>query len=333
MGQFKTAETNFSKSSKPDIIWNIAPISTSHNAIVGADNDDRYLFIPYNGYTNQSETDWIQIATNLWKCVDFGPQNKRGLQFRFEKNNLKRFIEFMAEVIEELKPKEDPQKAVSRVLPRWFAFWDEPKPALDKRSQTGMLGELIVLEKLIRLKPKDCSKILKCWRSPLGTDDLHDFHFDHGHIEVKCTTKSPRTISIGNIHQMDPSQAAENKLYLISINLSKGDDLNLPSQVETLRTLCKQNGCLTEFQNLLISYKYSVIHELLYASRNFSIHDDNKTEQILMLKIEDDTEIHTSKSFKSSHKYDVKISQSVNLGNLGMKIMSSSDWGILISLV
>ena len=52
-----------------------------------------------------------------------------------------------------------------------------------------------------------------------------------------------------------------------------------------------------------------------------------------MLKIEDDTEIHTSKSFKSSHKYDVKISQSVNLGNLGMKIMSSSDWGILISLV
>jgi hypothetical protein len=332
-GQYETAETNFSKSSKPDIIWNIAPVSKTHTAIVGADNDNRYLFVPYDGYSKQSDTDWIQIATNLWKSVDIGPQNKRGLQIKFDKANLERFIQFIAEILAEVKPSEDPQKAISRLLPRWFAFWNEPKPALDKRAQSGMLGELVVIEKLIKMKPKDCAKILQCWRSPLGTDDLHDFHFDYGHIEVKCTTKSPRSISIGNIHQMDPDQAAKEKLYLIAVNLSKGEDLSLPSQVEKVRNLCKQNGCLTDFQNLLIQYKYSTNHELLYASRNFSLHDDKNIEQISMLKIENDTEIHTSKSFKSSHKYDVKISQSVNLANLGMKVMGASDWSTLVSLI
>ena len=333
MGQFKTAETNFSKSSKSDIIWNIAPVSPAHDAIVGADDEDRYLFIPFSGYTKQSDTAWIQIATNLWKCIDVGPQNKRGLQIRFEKSNLKRFIEFIAEVIAELKPKEDPQKAVSRVLPRWFAFWDEPKPALDKRAQSGMLGELIVLERLIKLKPKDASKILKCWRSPFGNDDLHDFQFDNGHIEAKCSTKAPRSINIGNLDQMNPDKAAKKKLFLVVVNLSKGGDLNLPSQVEKVRKLCKKNGCSADFQTLLVKYKYSVIHELLYAQRNFTILDDNNVEQIVILKVEDNTPIHTSKSFKKTHKYDVEISQSVSVDNLGMKLMVDADWKILAGLV
>ena len=333
IGQYATAETNFSKSPKSNIVWNIAPVSPSHSAIVGADDGDRYLFIPYDGYSKQSDTDWIQIATNLWKCIDMGPQNKRGLQIRFEKSNLKRFIEFIAEVIAELKPKEDPQKAVSRVLPRWFAFWDEPKPALDKRAQTGILGELIIMERLIELKPKDASKILRCWRSPLGNDDLHDFHFENGHIEVKCSTKSPRSISIGNINQMDPVQAATEKLFLVAVNLSKGDDLNLPNQVDKVRKLCIKNGCSADFETLLIKYKYSVVHELLYAARNFTILNDKNIEQISILKVETDTPIHTSKSFKKTHKYDVKISQSVNLGNLGMKVMDVTDWNKLAGLI
>jgi len=333
MGQFKTAETNFGKNTSSDITWNVAPVSTSHKAIVGADNDDRYLFIPYSGYNKQSDTDWIQIATNLWKSIDIGPQNKRGLQIKFEKSNLKRFIEFIAEVVAELKLNEDPQKAVSRVLPRWFAFWEEPKPALDKRAQSGMLGELIVLERLIKLKPKDASKILKCWRSPFGKDDLHDFQFDNGHIEAKCSTKAPRSISIGNIDQMNPEKAAKKMLFLVIVNLSTGGMMNLPGQVEEVRKLCKKSGCSADFENLLIKYKYSTVHALLYAQRNFVLTDDKNIEQIFVLKVEDKTPIHTGKSFKKNHDYDVEISQTVSIDKLNMKLMVDADWKTLANLV
>ena len=106
------------------------------------------------------------------------------------------------------------------------------KPLLGQEKQTGLLGELLFLERIIELKGENA---IHAWGGPY--DEPHDFRLDNLEFEVKSTLTTKRVHTIHGVGQLVPNEGCE--LYLFSVMLgpaggSKG--FTLPEKADHLES-------------------------------------------------------------------------------------------------
>lgn len=84
-------------------------------------------------------------------------------------------------------------------LHAWRHFLRERRSGLTRNETVGLMGELIVLRRLIQ----DDARLLANWTAP--DDGLHDFELAGHALEVKATLGPAATLHISSLDQLDTS--------------------------------------------------------------------------------------------------------------------------------
>jgi Putative PD-(D/E)XK family member, (DUF4420) len=129
----------------------------------------------------------------------------------------------------------DKSPAVEAVLSEVQCFGAilEKKSLLSVERQIGLLGELLLLERLIT---KNGPAALAAWIGPEG--EPHDFRIEKREFEAKTTVTVHRIHTINGSEQLAPSKDCS--LYLVSILLGpagKSEGFSLPDKVRNLSAL------------------------------------------------------------------------------------------------
>lgn len=120
--------------------------------------------------------------------------------------------EIIAAVCEEGR---EPWRALSAIVRAWQSAWKPVRPEMDKTTQVGLFGELVVLRYL--LIPALGAGAVESWSGPAF--ERHDFVLDHLHIEVKTTRKSRPEHEISRLDQLHVPAGKD--LLLVSIQLEE----------------------------------------------------------------------------------------------------------------
>lgn len=116
-----------------------------------------------------------------------------------------------------------------------FAALLEEKSLLSIERQLGLMGELIVLERMISA---DGSAAIAAWIGPLG--EPHDFRNGNSELEVKTTAGTRRIHTIHNLTQLTVSPGCS--LSIVSILLGpagKDGGFSLATKIESIQNSLK----------------------------------------------------------------------------------------------
>lgn len=141
------------------------------------------------------------------------------------------FTPFCAEIVEAVVGQaRDPWKAVGATIRAWQSAWKPLRQAMDKITQVGLFGELLVLRTL--LIPELGPAAVSHWSGP--ESERHDFVCGRLHIEVKTTRKSRPEHEISRLDQL--SAPAECQLLFVSIQLEEtiGGKETIATQIDAL---------------------------------------------------------------------------------------------------
>lgn len=152
--------------------------------------------------------------------------------------------------------------AIADEIDRWRRFMEKHRRPLDTQAVVGLIGELAVLERLMRRVGK--RQAIEGWRSPQGS--LRDFELADRTIEVKAYTASAG----GLVHIHEPMQLEPDsgrRLFLACQEVVQGQVGNgrLPDHVSRLRSqLLADAGLLGDFDRLLAGSGYLPAHQEEY---------------------------------------------------------------------
>ena len=129
----------------------------------------------------------------------------------------------------------DGKPAVEAVLLELQSFAEllEAKTLLGIERQLGLLGELMVLERLIR---RNGPKAIEAWIGPKG--EPHDFRIGTSEYEVKATMRSRRIHTVHGPEQLVPSRGCS--LFILSVLLAPAgmaEGTSLAEKVKLLMSL------------------------------------------------------------------------------------------------
>ena len=130
-------------------------------------------------------------------------------------------------------------------LDAWRRFLRDRRAGMTRNETVGLLGELLVLERLLAASVRD----LACWVAP--DDGLHDFLL-HGHaLEIKTTLGSANSVRISTLDQLDTAGLRE--LDLIHVRLVESPDgRNLAEVIADIERLLPEDRSKREFANALL---------------------------------------------------------------------------------
>ncbi len=156
----------------------------------------------------------------------------------------------------------DPSSAVNTIIRRWKSFWGKPVTnILSETEQLGLLGELLVLETLLK---SNYPEAMVAWRGPYG--EIHDFNFTNNFIEVKATTRSFHRHIINGIEQLETRN--KQRLVLISFTATSTINvgINLSSKVKEICSMLIDRPDIFELFNdgLAVAgfrYEHSEVYE------------------------------------------------------------------------
>lgn len=138
---------------------------------------------------------------------------------------------------------------------------------LSDEEQCGLLGELLLLESLVRNRGP-AAVVSWIGRSVSG-DARHDFRIGNIDLEVKATRSLARRHFVQGLQQLVP--AREHALFVMSVRLEPAGALGgraLPTQVEIIRKLLfNAHSSLEIFERKLASSRYSDEDAPLYLER------------------------------------------------------------------
>jgi hypothetical protein len=157
-------------------------------------------------------------------------------------------------------------EAVSYELACFGALFEQ-KRILSVERQIGLLGELIVLERIIAAEGADA---IEAWIGPQG--EPHDFRIAANEFEIKTSSGTRRIHTINNLAQLIASPGSG--LFLMSILVGpggKGAGFSLASKVIAIRrSLAASLNRQTQFQAALEALGYSPLDHAHYE-RPFSL--------------------------------------------------------------
>lgn len=148
-------------------------------------------------------------------------------------------------------------------LEEWQDFMSRRRRALTGEEQTGLMGELVLLERLAS-GPLAPEAALATWQGPLHA--VQDFHIGAGSLEVKSTTATDEfPARIGDIGQLDPERLP---MFLCAFRFAVDDaGRTLVEQVAQLRARFEAVGCRAGFDALLLVAGYADEHAPQYGRR------------------------------------------------------------------
>ena len=156
-----------------------------------------------------------------------------------------------------------PLDAITFELQSLAALLDS-KPLMGLERQVGLLGELLVLERLLRQRGAEG---LSSWIGPRG--EPHDFRMKKLELEVKTTTGTRRIHTIHGTQQLIPTPG--HLLHIVSVLLAppgSEEGFSLATQINMIRALipagCHERG---EFETLLEACDYRSLDHDLYSRR------------------------------------------------------------------
>lgn len=167
------------------------------------------------------------------------------------------FLPFIADILVSI-PGAGVISEFNSTLEDWRELWAGKRGKLTLHQQRGLLGELIVLDYLLEFN----LEAVDSWGGPLR--ELHDFTSDSIHVEVKTTNRQPPTVRISDISQVAPFRG-DARLALIVVGLERGEDLSLPSKINSIRAKLGGSANLSHFEKVLRRAGYRDEHETAYT--------------------------------------------------------------------
>ena len=138
------------------------------------------------------------------------------------------------------------------------------KATLSLEKQIGLLGELIVLKRILE---NESSMGVDCWTGP--SRDSHDFRLKGNEIEVKTALSTQRIHTIHGFRQLFPSDG--HKLALVSVLVAhapQGDGCSLPDLINAVERIVGVRGLpVDHLQDRLIAMGYNHEHAQFYSAR------------------------------------------------------------------
>ncbi len=130
-------------------------------------------------------------------------------------------------------------------LRAWRHFLRERRPGLTREETVGLIGELVVLRRLIR----NDSTLLATWTAP--DDGLHDFELAGHALEVKATLGAAATLHISGLDQLDTSGLS--RLDLLHVRLAETSDGQcLEDMIQEITACLVHNAARRDFDNALL---------------------------------------------------------------------------------
>jgi hypothetical protein len=162
----------------------------------------------------------------------------------------------------------NPVKALYRVLDRWKTLFATDRPPLGPEQLAGLFGELLVLERLLRLD----SGAHRLWLGPKG--HRHDFSNGTLAVEVKSTTQdSGRRVRIHGLDQLDAPVGGH--LHLARFRLLRTAEseagIGMLSLVDRVLRLCDDEPALL---GLLGEAGYRAVDAVRYRDVRFVVDDE-----------------------------------------------------------
>jgi Putative PD-(D/E)XK family member, (DUF4420) len=162
------------------------------------------------------------------------------------------FTPFCNEIVDAIVcQSREPWKAVAAIVRAWQSAWKPARQVMDKSTQIGLFGELLVLRSL--MLPTLGPAAVDQWSGP--ESERHDFVGDQLHIEVKTTRKSRPEHEISRLDQL--SVPAGRQMLFVSVQLeeSVGGNETLASQVDSIVDLLRTDAAaldlfMTKIANL-----------------------------------------------------------------------------------
>jgi hypothetical protein len=173
------------------------------------------------------------------------------------------FYLFLTEVADSIQVAGEPfDSAVRKRLQSWKELL-RSVGLLSAEQQLGLLGELWVLERLMRVHG---NKALDSWTGPLA--EPHDFRFGSTELEVKTTRSRQRLHVINGLEQLQPSTGMT--LYVLSLQMEPADTddaRSLAQAVSSMRNVLSDDaGRKENFERILIQgFAYRAADEQHYG--------------------------------------------------------------------
>lgn len=143
---------------------------------------------------------------------------------------------------------EDDTEALAQFVARldaWRQFLRERRSGLSRSDTIGLIGELLILDRLLSISPKH----LSTWQAP--KDGVHDFHFDGHALEAKSTLGPSSSITISKLDQLDTTGLR--RLDLLYVRLIEAPDgRSLQNIVEAIAEGLPNEGARRTFKNALL---------------------------------------------------------------------------------
>jgi len=130
-------------------------------------------------------------------------------------------------------------------LDAWRRFLRERRAGLTRNETVGLLGELLLLERLVQAD----GSMLSTWTSP--DDGLHDFLVRGQALEVKTSLGAASAIRISTLDQLDPSGLR--RLDLVHVRLVETPDgRSLGHVIATVERVLPDESARRAFANALL---------------------------------------------------------------------------------
>ena len=270
--EWKYLEENLKEglSSKP------LPFETVNDIRLGLD-ESLHILVKSEGH---EEREYAEMAEGLgisFRNVTIGNETAIFFDLACDPGRREILLFFMVDFIS-LVDEKGAEKAFFSAFDKWRKYWSGKKPRLSKEDQRGLVGELIILQKILSMGSLN---LIDNWKGP--DHGLRDFEFERLDLEVKTTMKDPPVVSINDPEQISPSTKA---LYLIVVQLLPFDDgFSLPDVVRKTKDMLKSNPAhMEKYFMLLNGAGYLDSDEPYYLSRY-------REEAILACPIEDNSGI------------------------------------------
>lgn len=234
----------------------LSVIENSETRVFTTLQEDHFLIpVEKEEETEQERLDSLFVRISKFPGLGTG----RFMIIRTARSRREVFIPFIAEFL--MKDKADPIDSLEETLEEWKQLWMGVGGRLSTRNQRGLLGELIILRKLILAGgPKSAER----WGGPL--DWVHDFESDNLHIEVKTTTTQPPSVHISMVKQVAP-MVGDKELHLAVVVLEHGDELSLKSEVMNIRKILSDTQYINHFEHVLRRSGYRDQHSSFYTRK------------------------------------------------------------------
>jgi hypothetical protein len=183
------------------------------------------------------------------------------------------FSVFVARVCEELDEIIKPElavKAVIALIEKWKDFFAGGSDILSDERQTGLYGELYVLQ-YFSISGVDVSKAIKAWTGSKKTSQ--DYEFGSVAVEVKSSAAVDATrVNITNSRQLDGTGLDHLFLTRVLLDARQGEDHTLPGLINELRKIVQQRSpeAILDFEEKLLATGYKDKHVDQYSNRTYS---------------------------------------------------------------